>query len=149
MLICDCSAEGKGIYRTGVTSYTYIPLSTINPKEAPGLVEGVAKKINDAKRDGKLPPGLAEQLDVQLEILRNDTLPDVEIVAVPCHMVAPSECHKRTVKNTSDVCQGPPEPGKSYVTLFCIIQHPFSRGYIVSYFSFSISANYTVSETNL
>ncbi|KIM89884.1 GMC oxidoreductase [Piloderma croceum F 1598] len=110
----ELHAEGKGLYRMGVTSFAYIPLSTTSPKEAPGLIEGVAQKINDAKRDGKLPPGLAEQLDVQLEILRNDTLPDVEIVAVPCHLVAPS----------------PPEPGKSYVTLFCIIQHPFSRGYI-------------------
>jgi hypothetical protein len=88
----DYSAEGKGIYRMGITSYTYIPLSFINPKKAPGLIEGVAQKINDAKRDGKLPPGLTEQLDVQLEILRNDTVPDVEIVAVPCHLVAPSEC---------------------------------------------------------
>ena len=130
----------------GVTSFTYIPLSTINPNEAPGLVEGVAKKIKVAQMDGKLPPGLAEQLDVQLENLRNDTLPDVEIVAVPCHLVAPSECHDRTIKNISDMCQGPPEPGKSYMTLFCILQHPFSRGYIVSCFLFRISANYT---TNL
>lgn len=110
----ELHAEGKGIYRTGVTSFAYIPLSTTSPKEAPSLIEAVTKKIDDVKRDGKLPPGLAEQLDIQLEILRDDTLPDVEIVAVPSHLVAPS----------------PPEPGKAYVTLFCILQHPFSRGYI-------------------
>jgi hypothetical protein len=135
-LPCDHSAEGKGTYRLGVTSFAYIPLSAISPKESPSLVEGVAQKIDDAKRDHKLPSGLAEQLDVQLEILRNDTLPDLEIVAVPCYLVAPSECHGGTVTNTSDVCQGPPEPGKSYATLSCIVQHPFSRGYIVNCSSF-------------
>jgi hypothetical protein len=84
------------MYRTGITSFAYIPLSITSPREAPGLIENVAKKINDAKSDGKLPPGLAEQLDIQLDILRNGALPDVEIVAVPSHLVAPSECKDET-----------------------------------------------------
>jgi hypothetical protein len=52
----------------------------------------VAKKINTLKRDGKLAAGLAEQFDIQLENLRNGTLPDFEIAALPSHnMVAPSK----------------------------------------------------------
>lgn len=70
-------------------------LSTVNPKEAPGLIDGLANKIDNAKRDGKLPPGLAEQYDLQLEVLRNGELPDVEVAVFPGHLVAPSELQTR------------------------------------------------------
>jgi hypothetical protein len=40
---------------------------------------------------------------------------------------------------------GPFQPGKRYVTLAGVTQHPFSRGRIVSYVSSSINVNYTVS----
>jgi hypothetical protein len=92
------------MYRTGVTSFAYIPLTTASPDEAPDLLEGIAKKVEGAKRDGRLPPGLAEQFDIQLDVLRNDTLPDVEITAVPLHMVAPSECVDTAVRDSSDPC---------------------------------------------
>lgn len=112
-LTCDYSAEGKGLYRTGITSYAFIPLAAISPKGALDLSNGVAEKIDNLKKDGKLPPGLAEQLDIQLENLRNDTLPDVEIIAAPCHMVAPSECVVRTVMGLSDECDQPlPNPAR-------------------------------------
>jgi len=104
MLTFLYSAEGKGTYRMGITSFAYIPLSVTSPEEAPGLIEGVAKKIDDAKRDGKLPPGLAEQLDIQLEILRNDTVPDVEVVAVPSHVVAPSKCDDKIDMDIPYLC---------------------------------------------
>jgi len=78
------------------------------------LIEGVAKRIDAEKKGGKLPPGLAEQLDIQLETLKNDALPDLEFVALPRFFVS---------------AKGP-EPEKRYVTMTCILQHPFSRGYI-------------------
>ena len=98
------SAEGKGMYRTGSSSFAYIPLSTVNPKEAPGLIDGLANKIDNAKRDGKLPPGLAEQYDLQLEVLRNGELPDVEVTVFPGYLVAPSELQTRLVKYKLDQC---------------------------------------------
>jgi hypothetical protein len=92
------------MYRTGATSFAYIPLSVVSPKDAPSLIGSVAKKIADSKRDGTLPPGLAEQLDVQLDILRNDALPDLEVVVFPGHMVAPSKCDDKAATDTSDMC---------------------------------------------
>lgn len=53
--------------------------------------------------DSELPPGLAEQYDLQLKILRDDTLPDIEIVGVPAHMVAPSTSWYEDLTHASDV----------------------------------------------
>lgn len=74
--------------RTGITSFAYFPLSTANPKEAPRFIDDVAKKIYEAKKSGILPPGRAEQLDIQLETLRSDILPDLEIVVIPGYLAA-------------------------------------------------------------
>lgn len=76
-------AEDKGLFRTGVKSFAFIPLSTVDPKGTPGLVERLANKIDVAKKNGTLPPGLAEQFDIQLETLKNDRIPDVEFLAFP------------------------------------------------------------------
>lgn len=72
--------------RVGITSFAYIPLSTASPTQAPSIIEGVAKQVSEANDRGSLPPGLAEQYEIQLETLRNDTLPDLEVVAIPGHM---------------------------------------------------------------
>lgn len=77
--------------RTGITSFAFFPLSAANPKEAPGFIASVAKKIEEAKKGGKLPPGLAEQLDIQLETLSSDTLPDLEVVVFPGYLQAGGE----------------------------------------------------------
>lgn len=45
------------------------------------------KKIEDQvdalKKSNKLPPGLAEQYDIQLSTLRNPTIPDCELIPIP------------------------------------------------------------------
>lgn len=72
--------------RVGITSFAYFPLSTACPTQAPSIIEGVAKQVAEASDGGNLPPGLAEQYEIQLETLRNDTLPDLEVVAIPGHL---------------------------------------------------------------
>jgi hypothetical protein len=67
------------------------------------LDDDVTKRINASKMDSELPPGLAEQYDLQLKILRDDTLPDIEIVGVPAHMVAPSTSWYEDLTHASDV----------------------------------------------
>lgn len=74
------------MYRVGITSFAYFPLSAANPTQAPSIIESVARQVAEAKKGGKLPPGLAEQYDIQLETLRSDTLPDLEVVGIPGHM---------------------------------------------------------------
>jgi hypothetical protein len=83
------SAEGLGLARAGITSFSYFRLSVANPAEFQSLYERVAKGIEDRRSRGELTPGLSEQLDMQLATLRNDKLPDVQTLVVPNHYPAP------------------------------------------------------------
>ncbi|KAJ6501838.1 GMC oxidoreductase [Mycena vulgaris] len=103
-------AEGRGPHRMGITSFAYFPLSAATP-EAAVLIDRAAAGL---KASGELPPGRREQLDHQLAYLRDDSTPDLEIVAFPGFFTAISA----------------PEPTKSYVTLLSVLNHPLSRGTI-------------------
>ncbi|KAJ7454339.1 GMC oxidoreductase [Mycena galericulata] len=102
-------AEGRGPQRMGITSFAYFPLSAATP-DATALVERAAA---DAKLREPLPPGLRDQFNLQLECLRDDSAPDLEIVAFPGFF-------------TTSI----PEPEKTYITLIAVLNHPFSRGTI-------------------
>ena len=143
-----CSAEGKGMYRIGITSFAFFPLSAANPTQAPNIIESVGKQIAEMKKGRKLPPGLAEQYDIQLEMLRSDTLPDLEIVAIPGHMSLVGKFFSSTLFFTPDLLltSVPPESGKRYVTMLFILQHPFSRGHIVCRYSLSSSSPCLINE---
>jgi hypothetical protein len=82
-LIFACSAEGKGLVRCGITSYALVPLSAANPTEAPQLLARAAAGIEAKKSSGKLAPGLGEQLDLQLEVLQDDSSPDLQFTLNP------------------------------------------------------------------
>ncbi|KAF7970350.1 hypothetical protein HWV62_24322 [Athelia sp. TMB] len=105
-------ASGKGLCRTGITSFAYFSLETASPTDAPAMIKSLEAEIDTRKANA--PPGLKEQWDLQLEILRNNKVPDLEIVVVPGYMIAST----------------PFEKGKSYLTMELISQHPFSRGHI-------------------
>jgi hypothetical protein len=77
-----CSAQGKGIHHLGWSTYAYFPLSVANPSGASAIVDKAAQAIADLKKS-PLPSGLAEQLDLQLAALRDDTVPDMEILMFP------------------------------------------------------------------
>ncbi|KAJ7157930.1 GMC oxidoreductase [Mycena crocata] len=107
--------EGRGPQRSGITSFayifpTYFPLSSAT-SEAPVLLERAAGTVKDT---GKFPPGLQEQLDLQIMCLQDDSAPDIELVAFPAFFTAISA----------------PEPGKSYLTILAVLNHPLSRGTI-------------------
>ena len=76
----------------GLTSFTYFPLSVANPREAPSLVAKAADIIAKQKASGKLPPGLAEQYDIQLATLKSDTLPDLEVACFPGFLTSACAC---------------------------------------------------------
>ncbi|KZP27962.1 GMC oxidoreductase [Athelia psychrophila] len=105
-------AEGKGLYRTGITSFAYFSLQTAAPDAAKSAVDAVAAEVE--KRKPNAPSGLRKQWDLQLETLRNEGIPDMELAIVPMYMRASS----------------PPENGKAYLTMELIQQHPFSRGHV-------------------
>ncbi|KAJ7468734.1 GMC oxidoreductase [Mycena latifolia] len=103
-------AMGRGPQRMGITSFAYFPLSAAT-LEASSLI---ARATADLKARRDLPPGLQDQLDLQLECLRDDSAPDLELVAFPGFFTALST----------------PEPNKSYITLLSVLNHPLSRGTI-------------------
>lgn len=107
-------AGDESLYRLGITAFSYFPLQLGSPNATDAIVNEVTKYINDKKKSEKLPPGLAEQYDIQLRILKDKTLPEMELIAVPTYM---------TFKSA-------PESGKAYVTVLAVLQHPFSRGVV-------------------
>lgn len=69
--------------RNGITSFSYFNFLTANPTEFSKLTDRVSREIDTLKGEGKLPPGHAEQFDIQLETLRDANLPDCEIIGFP------------------------------------------------------------------
>ncbi|KAF9040114.1 GMC oxidoreductase [Panaeolus papilionaceus] len=106
--------QRKGMHRVGITSFAYFPLSAADAAAASNMVQQLDEEIKSQKASSSLKPGLAEQLEIQLEILKDDTLPDIEIVAFPGLFTGITA----------------PEPGRSYVTMLCVLNHPISRGTI-------------------
>ncbi|KAJ7657792.1 GMC oxidoreductase [Mycena polygramma] len=102
--------QGCGPQRVGITSFAYIPLSTAT-SEAEELIRGAAESI---AAGGNVSPGRREQLDLQLENLRDDNGVDLEVIAFPGFFTKIST----------------PEPEKTYVTILCVLNHPLSRGTI-------------------
>ncbi|KAJ7145703.1 GMC oxidoreductase [Mycena epipterygia] len=72
-------AEGRGPQRIGITSFAYFSLSAATP-EAPALIDRAAEGLH---ANEMLPPGLQEQLDLQLACLRDDSAPDLELIGFP------------------------------------------------------------------
>ncbi|KAJ7688612.1 GMC oxidoreductase [Mycena rosella] len=103
-------AEGRGPQRMGITAFAYFPLSAATTN-APTLIERAAAELETS---GTLSPGLREQLDLQIACLRDDSAPDLELVAWPGVLCG------ATV----------PEPGKSCFTILAFLNHPWSRGTI-------------------
>lgn len=108
-------AEGKGLFRTGLTSFTYLSLKQVATPGAAELAEKIEKDIEHYK-NSTTTPGLREQLDVQLAALHSDASPEFEIVMFP---------------GLFSVAKAP-EPGKTYVSFLCLLNHPLSRGTIHS-----------------
>jgi len=111
-------AENRGLYCSGIHSFAWLPLSTVSPDRFPSLIHAAEAKVAKLAEEGHFitRPGLQEQYTIQLETLKNDSLPDCEIVYGPM-------CLDLAGITT-------PIKGSSYATVFCALNHPFSRGSI-------------------
>ncbi|KAJ7108233.1 GMC oxidoreductase [Mycena epipterygia] len=103
--------EGAGPLRLGIVSFAYYPLSAITP-EASTLIERAAAGLKNVEK-----PGLREQLDIQFDILRDDALPDLEVIGFPGLF-------------TRFICSLTLPETKSYWTALTVLTHPLSRGTI-------------------
>ncbi|KAF8492466.1 GMC oxidoreductase [Gautieria morchelliformis] len=106
--------EHKGMHGKGITAFSYFPLSVASPKEAPSVIAQASKFVEERKASGNLPAGLADQYDLQLAALRDDTLPDLEVAVMPSFFTTISA----------------PQPEKFYTSMVAILSHPLSRGTI-------------------
>lgn len=70
------------MHRLGITSFAYFPLTSAT-SEAPALIQKAVDSVEVLKKEGKLEPGQADVLDKQIESLKDDALPDLEIIAFP------------------------------------------------------------------
>ncbi|KAJ7841204.1 GMC oxidoreductase [Mycena olivaceomarginata] len=106
-------SELKGMHRIGITSFAYFPLTSAS-SEAAALIQQAAESVDALKKSGKLEPGQADILDKQIESLKDDKLPDLEIIAFPGYFTTITA----------------PEAGKNYVSILSVLNHPLSRGTI-------------------
>ncbi|KAF7331343.1 GMC oxidoreductase [Mycena kentingensis (nom. inval.)] len=106
-------AKLQGMQRIGITSFAYFPYTSATP-EAPALIARAAASVEALKQSGTLEPGQAEILDLQIAGMRDDAVPELEIIAFPGYFTTLS----------------PPEPGKSYVSILSVLNHPLSHGTI-------------------
>ncbi|KAG6828182.1 hypothetical protein H0H92_008841 [Tricholoma furcatifolium] len=74
--------------------------------------ELIAQDIEEYKKKPDTPPGLIDQLNLQLKALHDDSIPEMEIAAFPGMF--------------STIRTG--EPGKVYVSFVGLLNHPVSRG---------------------
>ena len=71
------------LHRLGITAFAYAPLQLASPDAAPDIIEEMAAYVEEKKRSGTLPAGLAEQWDIQLRVLKDPSLPDMEVIGYP------------------------------------------------------------------
>ncbi|TBU27836.1 hypothetical protein BD311DRAFT_723645 [Dichomitus squalens] len=101
--------EKQPVPSLACTGITFLSLHMFSDW-ADELIEKVEKRIE--QNANKLSPGLKEQYELQLKLLKDKNVPDLEIVVFPVN-VHPA---------------GPPKP---HIGLLPSIGHPFSRGTIL------------------
>ena len=117
MLPSDLDEEN--LYRLGVNGCVYTPLQAASPNGAAGIIERVAAFVEEKKRSGTLPPGLAEQWDIQLRTLKDETLPDIESVVLPVWFSTKCECIPTFAYSLpTKPLLATPEMGKQYVRAY-------------------------------
>ena len=81
------------MHRFVYSALAYLPVQLISslPK-AKEITDGAAARIEEEKQRGILPPGLADQYDIQLRALKDGTLPDIQIIASPAPYSTRCEC---------------------------------------------------------
>ena len=73
----------ENLHRLGITAFAYPPLQLASPNSAPDIIQRMTAYVEEKKQRGTLPPGLAEQWDIQLRVLKDPTLPDMEVIGYP------------------------------------------------------------------
>jgi len=77
------SLQGQGLYRNGISAFAYFPLSITGASETEAIISSLEEEYRTLEKEGKLAPGLKAQLDTQIKILKDTSIPDCEIASFP------------------------------------------------------------------
>ncbi|KAF8872796.1 GMC oxidoreductase [Gymnopilus junonius] len=110
----ELHALGQGLYRSGIASAAFFTLSATGYEGTSSLIDTLEAEINAKAKADELPPGLEAQLRIQVSALRDDTIPDCEVILCPNYFFF----------------NAPQEKDKCYVTPLICLNHPVSRGTI-------------------
>ncbi|KAJ7493931.1 alcohol oxidase [Mycena latifolia] len=103
--------EGTGVCAMGsATCMTFASLAAISP-DAAGLQKSLEQEIEARFASGACSPALHKQLGIQLEHITTQQ-PVLEMVLAQAFKTTPN----------------PPKPGRKYITLHGMLNHPISRG---------------------
>lgn len=75
--------DEKNGYRHGVSAQCYVPLHKISADGAVSFRNAMSAHVANAKAEGSLAPGIAQQYDLQLEALSDESRPDLQILQFP------------------------------------------------------------------
>ncbi|KAF9540498.1 alcohol oxidase [Agrocybe pediades] len=104
------AAEGTGVLGMSFSTMTFVPLGEIS-KDASELYTKLEESITAGIAAGKYPPSYVKQYKLQLERIR-EKFCDAEFTIV------------------QTAVPGVAKPGKKYISLSALTNHPFSRGTI-------------------
>ncbi|KAF9556900.1 GMC oxidoreductase [Agrocybe pediades] len=110
----ELHAQGKGLNRLGLTSVSCFPHSIMGEDEARAHIKQVEAEVQEQCKAGDLPAGLLDQLKHHITALKDEAIPDCEIIIFP-------GVFSQNMK---------PDPAKSYITVAPFQNHPLSRGTI-------------------
>ncbi|KAI0358345.1 GMC oxidoreductase [Trametes cingulata] len=104
----EAYGDPNGPLSLALSGATFVPIQKFSDR-ADEIIQAQERRI--AAKAAKLPPGLKEQYEIQLEMLKNPNVPDIEILIFPFSIP-------------------PNDSGKPFVGVLPSIGHPFSRGTI-------------------
>lgn len=121
-----------GIQRNSLSSFVYFPLQKVNPCAATALANKAESEVDLQERQGVLAPGQIEQLRIQIAALRDETIPDCELILWPGSTPGGRFACVFRIAIHTNLFAAPTTPGKRYISLGSYLNHPISRGSIVS-----------------
>lgn len=110
------------------SAVTFLPIHSFSDR-AEDLIAERAEIL--AKNADKYRPGLREQYDRQLEMMKSKHVPDCELVFLPFNSVSKGDYRSASTCNTVLTTVIASDPDLSSVCLVSVLAHPWSRGTIV------------------
>lgn len=114
-------------------SFAYFPLTFGLPQTGSRIIKDTGEKVRELQKSGKLPPGLAEQYDLQLDALRDQATPDCQLISGRGLTTDDLRMFSTLwIQLLLTVTLAGTAEGKTYLRMVWLANHTFSRGTIVS-----------------